>query len=644
GGTLLLNTTEPLSAFAGRYERYRLALVDATAIARKHKIGTRSMVIVNTTIAGAFARALGLPLEALEQAYLHLGFVSNYAAARDAYEAVAVREPVVMPAEAPRAAVALPMVRALVDVLVSPPTGLRTGNWRTQTPKYTHNLAPCTAHCPAGNDAIGFVRAMATANEQVAAEILGRSTPLAGVCGRVCPAPCMEGCSRRELDGSVNIRALERWIADHAPVAVREVTKKADAKRVAIVGGGPAGIAAAYVLVREGHDVTVYDGEPALGGVLRTGIPTYRLPRNVLDGEVDAVLRLGVKTSLGKFLDKASLAALARDYDSVILATGLQRLRGIDGPGQDLAGVEQGIKFLHRVNMTGGVKLAGHVVVLGGGNTAMDCARSAMRLGATRVTVAYRRGLEEMPAIREEIEEAQHEGVEFRYLAQPVGFRGEGAVAGVVLADVELGPADDTGRRRPVVTERHSVLACDMVLLALGQSADLSLLPEGWSIQSGRVHQGEAALNVFAAGDVSTGDGTVAHAIGDGRRAATRALRALGDSVDEFRRPDRALAVPVTDIRLDHFAKAQPTREQLVPMGARLATFVEVSSGLESAIEAHRCFSCGECTQCDTCLVYCPEGIIRRKESGYDVDYSYCKGCGICVVECPRKAMEMVAT
>jgi len=439
------------------------------------------------------------------------------------------------------------------------------------------------------------------------------------------------------------LRALERWIADHHPVAAARPEPAADPRRFAVVGGGPAGLAAAYELASAGHRAVIFDGEAGLGGVLRTGIPTYRLPRDVLDVEIEGVLRLGVEARLGAFLDPPAIAALAEEFDAVILATGLQKLRGLDGPGERLAGVEQGIHFLHRVNVEGGAALFGHVVVLGGGNTAMDCARGALRAGASKVTVTYRRSRGEMPAIAEEVEHAEHEGVEMLFLRAPLGFEGDGRVRGVALAEVDLGPPDESGRRRPVVSDRTAVLACDAALLALGQSADLSRLPAGWTLREGRVHRDGAPLAVFAAGDLATGEGTVTHAIGDGRRAAGRAMRAVGLDVTPFARPDRAFAVPATDIRFDHFDRSPPARERLLPVAARAAGFVEVSLGLGDPSEAHRCFSCGDCTRCDTCLVYCPEGIIRRKGGDYEVDYTFCKGCGICVTECPRKAMEMSA-
>ncbi|MCC6669885.1 MAG: 2-oxoacid:acceptor oxidoreductase family protein [Planctomycetes bacterium] len=642
GGTVLLNTPEPMAAYRGTYESFTLATVDATRIARAHKIGSRAVVIVNTTIAGAFARLHGIPLDLLRQTYKKLGFLGNFAAAEEAYAAVQIR-PASQPAgaDAAVAAAGLPAVQPLEEHVVGPAPRLRTGNWGTQRPHYVENLAPCNAWCPAGNDVIGFVQSLATGHPGTAAEILGRSTPLAAVCGRVCPAPCMEGCNRREYDGAVQIRALERFVADATPVAARAAPVLPSARRIAIVGGGPAGLSAAYEVAKAGHRVTVFEGERALGGVLRTGIPTYRLPRDVLDREIEGVLALGVELRSGSFLRRDDVARLAREYDAVILATGLQDLRGLEVPGAGLAGVEQGIRFLHRVNLAGPVRLTGHVVVLGGGNTAIDCARSALRAGATRVTVAYRRTRAEMPAIREEVEEAEQEGVVLVEQRQPVACHGAGRVQEVELALVEMGPPDGTGRRRPIVTDRRERIVCDHVLLALGQSADLSLLPEGWTVQDGRVHRAGEALPVFAAGDLATGDGTVTHAIGSGRRAAGLALRALGLDVAVFERPERARSVPATDIRFDHFAPRPPAHGAVLDPWQRRAGFAEVNAGLPDAAEAHRCFSCGHCTRCDTCLVYCPEGIIRREAPGYEVDYSYCKGCGICVEECPRRAMEM---
>jgi 2-oxoacid:acceptor oxidoreductase gamma subunit (pyruvate/2-ketoisovalerate family) len=645
GGLLLINTPEAPGAFSERFGRFQIATIDATSIARRHGIGTRSVVIVNTTIAGAYARAVDLPLEAIESAYKDLHLLGNLPAAREAYGKVSVG---VTPAVHAAGHAAAPAIHG-IDVLPltrhveSPPTGLKTGSWRTQLPQYIEHLAPCNAWCPAGNDVVRFIQTVLKEGEESAARILGRTQPLASVCGRVCAAPCMEGCNRREHDGAVNIRALERWIGDHAAVVQTPDGRPVRTRRtVAIVGSGPAGLSAACELARAGHQATLFEGEKELGGVLRTGIPVYRLPRDVVDREVGAVLALGVKAQCGKFLDRRKVADLGRTHDAVIVAAGFTRLRELDGPGGDLPGVEQGIRFLHRVNLEGGATLGGHVVVLGGGNTAMDCARSALRCGAARVTVAYRRTREEMPAIREEIEEAGREGIGFLFQRQPVAFHGDGRVREIELAEVEMGEPDDTGRRRPVVSRRTARLACDHVLLALGQSADMGLLPEGSRVVEGRVRTASGETNIFVAGDFATGEGTVAHAIGDGRRAAGRALAALGEDVAIFARPDRAKAVPVTSIRLDHFAPCAPAAERQAPVAERVRSFHETNHGLADAGEAERCFSCGHCTRCDTCLVYCPEGIIARTSSGYEVDLTFCKGCGICVVECPRDSMEML--
>ncbi|MGE5176516.1 MAG: 2-oxoacid:acceptor oxidoreductase family protein [Hyphomicrobiales bacterium] len=654
GGLLLLNAHEAPDAFAPRFGAYRVLTIDATEIARRHGIGTRSVVIVNTTIAGAYARAVGLPLDALERAYRDLHLDRDFPAAREAYERIDVGASVAPPAEttaasAPAAPAPPPAgsvhgsdVLPLTRHVEGKPTGLATGSWRTQVPRYTEHLAPCNAWCPAGNDVVGFIQTLQKEGVDAAAKVLLRTQPLASICGRVCPAPCMEGCSRRQYDGSVNIRALERWIGDRMTAAPRIEAEPEHRHRIAIVGSGPAGLAAAHEIARAGHEATFYEGERELGGVLRTGIPGYRLPRHVLDREIDAILDLGVEARCGQFLDRARIEELTRKYDAVILAAGFGRTLPLRASGADLPGVEQGTGYLHRVNLDGGAPLSGHVVVLGGGNTAMDCARSALRSGAQRVTVAYRRTRDAMPAIREEIEEAEREGIEFLFQRQPVAFHGNGRVREAELAEVILGDPDETGRPRPIVGDRTVRVPCDHVLLALGQAADASLLPEGSRIVDGRAHTPAGPTRLFVAGDFSTGEGTVAHAIGDGRRAAGRALRALGEPATVFVRPNRAEAVPISGIHFEHFPLREAATDRHTPLAERVRSFDEVNAGVEDAREAERCFSCGHCTRCDTCLVYCPEGIVDRTFDGYTIDLNFCKGCGICVTECPRDAMEML--
>jgi ferredoxin len=258
--------------------------------------------------------------------------------------------------------------------------------------------------------------------------------------------------------------------------------------------------------------------------------------------------------------------------------------------------------------------------------------------------VAYRRGRAEMPAIPAEIDEALAEGVALLPLRQPVRFTGTDHVTGVELAEAELGPPDASGRRRPVLTDRRVQLPCEGVMLAIGQSADLSLLPDGWTVRDGRaVSAGGVPTNAWLAGDMVTGEGTVTHAVGSGRRAAERLLRALGEAAP----PERAAPRPedrvtAAHVRYDHFPPSPPAASRHLAPERRAGGFAEVELGLAGPEEAERCFSCGTCTLCDTCLLSCPEGIIGRDAGGYAVDGDYCKGCGMCVAECPRRAMEMV--
>jgi 2-oxoacid:acceptor oxidoreductase gamma subunit (pyruvate/2-ketoisovalerate family) len=644
GGVLLLNTVRAPGDFEPAYGRFRFGTVDATAVARRHGIGTSALVIINTTLAGAYARMLGLPWDAVERAYRHQGLERDLGAAREAHDAVRIRE-VVPGAEAalpPAVSRPAPAVRPITEPLLDIPTPLRTGAWRTQVPAYLAHPAPCNAACPAGNDVVGFVQALARDGVDAAARVLLETQPLPSVCGRVCPAPCMSSCNRGTYDGAVNIRALERWIGDHATIPAPPPARATPARRVAVVGSGPAGLSAAWTLARRGHEVTLVEREAALGGVLRTGIPDYRLPPEVLDRDLDRLRALGIREVPGARLDAAGVERLAAANDAVILATGLATLGGLDVPGADLPGVTQGIPFLDAVKSGSAPRLAGHVVVVGGGNTAIDCARTALRHGAERVTIAYRRGRAEMPAIAGEIEEAAAEGVALRTLRAPVRVHGTGSVEAIELAEVELGAPDAGGRRRPVVTGRTSRLACDAVILAIGQSADLSLLPSGWTVADGRARSGGEPLRVWLAGDVATGDGTVTHAIGNGRRVAERVRAVLDGAPEPSPRPTPPEdVVTPAHVRFSHFEVDPPRRERHRDASERRRDFAEVNLGLDGPAEAGRCFSCGSCTRCDTCLLYCPEGVIARAGDGYRVDHDHCKGCGVCVAECPRRAMEM---
>jgi len=630
GGLLLLNTPAPLAALAGRSPHLRLATVDAGAIARRHGIGTSAVVIVNTALVGAYARVVGLPWGAVQRTYHSHQLDDDLEAAREAFEVVVERPASSAQAPLSRPAAHAAAVLPITEHVRDQPTPALTGSWRTQLPRYRTHPAPCHLACPAGNDLAGVLGALREGGVETAARLLLATQPLPSVCGRVCPAPCMKACNRAHYDGAVHIRGLERWIGDHAGPRVERPAAPARRLRVAVVGGGPAGISAAFALARAGHEALILEAEPALGGVLRTGIPTYRLPAAALDRDLGRLAALGVVARCRERIGPAELQALAAERDAVIVATGLpvpSRLEGADGP-ERLAGVSQGLEFLRQVRAGRALALRGHTVVVGGGNTAVDCARTALRCGAARVTLAYRRGRAEMPAIPEEVEEALAEGVELLLLRQPVRLVGAGRLEGVELAEVTLGERDATGRRRPVVGGGRVLLACDHLLLALGQGPDRTLAPGG------------AGGEVWLAGDLATGAGTVSQAVGHGRRVAEEVLARLegrpapgaGEAGD---------VVTPAHVRFAEFAPSRSHRERLLGAAERRTSWAEVNGGLRGPEEARRCFSCGTCTRCDTCLLACPEGIVRRVDHGYAIDERYCKGCGMCVAECPRRAMEI---
>lgn len=644
GAVLLINSAEPMERYVEPFAAYRFGIIDATGIARKHGIGTSTVVIINTALVGAYAKLLDLPLEVLVEVYTRMGLSEDLAAAKEAYLKVRIqpadsRAPGVV--SGGKLETSLAPVRAQTEHAEDIPTSLKTGNWSTQLPGYEDYLAPCNHACPADNDVVGFIQALKTSGSDAAAEILLRTQALPSVCGRVCPAPCMHECNRLQMDGAVNIRSLERWISDHS--TFRLPMEKVDKVfSLAVVGGGPAGLSAAYQLALRGHQVTLFEKAKKLGGVLRYGIPIYRLPDEILERDLERILSLGIRSQCDHQVYKVAMERLHHEYDAVIVSKGFSEAFSLAAAGETLAGIEQGLDFLASSRAGNSqTKLTGDVVVIGGGNTAIDCARSALRSGASTVKLVYRRSRAEMPAIAEEIEDALREGVQLLTLRQPVAFRGVGYVAGIVLAEVELGEADTDGRRRPQISERTSELTCSRVLLALGQENELGLLPDGWQVREGRAWSADEPLNIWFAGDCSTAEGTVTHAIGNGRLTALSALANLNGAEPATVPLRPGTLVAPAQVRFSHFPILAPHQDRHKALESYRGSFEEVNLGLSGQDEAERCFSCGRCTQCDTCLVYCPDGVISRSDSGYRVNEAYCKGCGICVAECPRRAMDL---
>lgn len=657
GGWILINSPESPEEFADRFPNNRIATVDATRIARDNELGTRSVPIVNTALAGAAGTILAYPLEETNAALEHLGFTGrNLTAAARAHDEVRTHDAPIQTGTATEGVANPDESRgpSILDGAGASLPGIKTGLWASEQPHRQQMIPPCNHICPAGNNVQGFLNALAHEDADKALEILLRTSPFPSICGRACPAPCMESCNRIEIDGAVNVRQLERFAGDHGQVTLESVPKREE--RIAVVGSGPAGLTAAYHLARFGYRVRVFESATEIGGLLRSGIPEFRLPDEVVTREVDRILGLGVEVEADHQIDRQRLFDLAREHDAVLVATGQQEQRDLQLGMNGTKAVVQGIDFLEHVHR-GDVRVDGErVIVIGGGNTAMDAARSALRLGARSVKVVYRRSREEVPAIREEIDETVEEGVCIELLTQPVALhekRSDGVRRHLrlVCRRMKLGEPDESGRRSPVeIPGSEFELACHRVILALGQSPDVSVFPEGTEVREGSRLLGLLETPVFAVGDLATREGTVAGAIGSGRRSAVHIHSVLsGEHVHVTEHADALRDVDTwrnevinADAMKLHLFERQPAAEaESLAMAERRSTFDEVHMGLETADEAARCLSCGVCNECDACCTYCPEGVLKRVGDGLEFDYSYCKGCGVCVAECPRNVIFM---
>ncbi|MFJ8581007.1 NAD(P)-binding protein [Micromonospora sp. NPDC093277] len=517
-----------------------------------------------------------------------------------------------------------------------------TGSWRVERPEYVARRPPCADGCPAGEDPQRWLyRAEERGYEAAWREIM-TVNPFPAIIGRVCYHPCESACNRGQLDEPVGINAVERFLGDEAIRRGWTVTGDVPptGHRVLIIGAGPAGLSAAYHLRLLGHDVTVRDSGEEPGGMMRYGIPAYRLPRDILDAEIARIVELGVRLDLRHTV--TDLRAEAAGFDAVFVAVGAQLGRRIDIPAGDGARVLDAVTMLHDVAGGQAPQLGRRVVVYGGGNTAMDAARSARRIGATDAVVVYRRTRDRMPAHEVDLNQAREEGITVRWLSTLTQIDGE-------RVRVEKMRLDDNGFPQP--TGEYEDLPADAVVLAVGQEADLSLLRgvDGVELDGGRVRVGPDLMTgrpgVFAGGDIIKAEQTVTNAIGQGRRAAS--------AIDAYLRgrptPPVPSSAPATFDRLNtwYYADAPAAVTPRLAAARRVSTFDEVIGGLDEStalFEARRCLSCGNCFECDNCYGVCPDNAIRKLGPGlgFEIDYDYCKGCGLCVAECPAGAMEMV--
>ncbi len=550
----------------------------------------------------------------------------------------------------------------------------RTGTWRYIRPKYEDKTPPCNAACPAGVDIPVFIGLVAEEKYQEAWNVIREENPFPGVCGRVCFHPCESLCNRMHYDETLAINALERFVADRAlDVEPQVPVRGTRTEKVAIVGSGPSGLSCAYHLTRMGYQVAAFEALSEPGGILRMGIPSYRLPKDILDKEIADIQAYGVEiktnTRLGGNLSFEDL----EEYEAIFLATGAHISRTLNIPGEDLEGVVSGLDLLSDINLGKEVRIGGRVAVIGGGNTAVDVARAVLRLGGNPI-ILYRRSRDEMPAFDEEVSETLEEGIEIRYLTGPTEIIGrKGRVIELKCTEMKLGKEDETGRRRPIpIPDSHFTIPVDAVIAAIGEEPDLTFLPKDMRVENKMVAADNGARTsregVFAGGDMAHLHRTVAHAIGFGKRAAisidcligkrdvNTVLQGIGVGEDgtlsiakylsEVARRRNDHVVTFEELNVAYFEHEERNERAKLAVPERVRDFREVSAGLteqEALKEADRCFSCGLCNECENCYIFCPDlsVIIDSGAVKYRINYDFCKGCGICIAECPRNALSV---
>ncbi len=554
----------------------------------------------------------------------------------------------------------------------------KTGTWKFAEPHFVDLISPCNQQCPAGEDITGYMYLLAQGRFEEAWRLIMEENPFPAIMGRVCFHTCEEQCDRKDHDEAIAIHVVERFIGDYGlskglTIAPPEHEK---GKRVAIVGAGPGGLSAAYQLRRMGYEATIFDSNEKPGGMMRYGIPSYRLPEGILDSEIDRLYAMGIEFTMGaKVGEDISWDSLASGHDAVFVAIGAWEEAGLGIGGLDKEGVFNALEFLREVNLGKQPEIGKKVVVIGGGNSAVDCARASRRLGA-EVTIAYRRTEVEMPAHPEEVASAKEEGVQFLFLTAPTEIIGQTHIAGLKLEKMTLGEEDSSGRRRPVPTGEFLEVQCDGMITAIGEGTRVKDLPPFISHKGGVVETDQfgrtSVPKFFAGGDIIEIPHTVTHAIGSGKRAAIAIDRILeGEKCDEegldryrwgqrgnvsFGRINGTMLFPrrnpgpeviafkdMNTFYFDHRSRVKPQR---IPPEERVRGFQEVTASPskdEAVTEAQRCFMCGSCTECGNCYIFCPECAIKPDPHGYGyiADMDYCKGCGICVYECPRGAMKM---
>ncbi len=520
-----------------------------------------------------------------------------------------------------------------------------TGPTRTKRPVYVDFFPPCNNACPAGENVQAWLGLAQAGKYREAWEKLTEENPMPAVHGRVCYHPCEDSCNRGSVDSSVSIHAVERFLGD---LAIAEKWKfgaplQTSGKRVLIVGAGPSGLSAAYHLARRGHEVVIYEAGPMAGGMMNFGIPAYRLPRKVLRAEIGRIENMGVRIVLDRKVTDVLAEMNDGGFDAVFIAIGAQIGKKTEIPAREAGKILDALSFLKDVELGLAPKIGRRVAIYGGGNTAMDAARTAKRLGAEEAIIVYRRDREHMPAHDFEADEAFSEGIKIHWL-RTIKDLDETSMTVEKMEIVD---------GRPVPTGEFETLDADSVILALGQSTDTAFLKgiegiefdsDGTVIVDRRMMTGHEGI--FAGGDMVPSERTVTTATGHGKKAARNIDAWFRET--SYEKPQNNPLVTVDQLQVWYRTQADPRSQPHIEPEVAAASFDEIVAGLteeEARYEAQRCYSCGNCFECDGCFGACPEGAIIKLGPGkrYKFNYNLCTGCGVCHEQCPCHAIEMKA-
>ena len=519
-----------------------------------------------------------------------------------------------------------------------------TGNWRTMRPVYADHLPPCNQACPAGENIQAWLYHAEEGAYEQAWQQLMQDNPMPAIHGRVCYHPCESACNRGHLDEAVSIHAVERFLGDQAIAqGWRVACAPRTGKHVLVIGAGPGGLSTAYHLARMGHQVTIHEAGAQAGGMMRYGIPKYRLPREIVDAEVARIQSMGVTIKLNSRVDDLEATMAEGRFDGAFLALGAHLARRIEIPGFDAKRVLDAVTFLRDIEGAARPKLGRRVAIYGGGNTAIDVARSVERLGMEPVIIIYRRDLGHAPAFASEISEAQEEGVQFQWLRRIA----QGDESTLTVEEMTL---DEQGKPQP--TGRFETIEADSVILALGQRAETGFLQRVSGLrvrEDGTIEVDETMMTgrpgIFAGGDMVPGEQSVTVATGQGKRAARHIDAYVRGTT--YVKPERHGLATFDHLNTWYYTDADASKQPLLNLVRRRSSFDEIVGGLDAdtaLLEARRCLSCGNCFNCDNCYAVCPDNAVIKLGPGkrYEFNYDYCKGCGLCAEECPCGAIDMV--